>query len=57
MKIVDLQTTVVGTPWRELTFLELSIRPALPTDLDPFTLSSWPGGRLWLARALLSQDR
>jgi galactonate dehydratase len=23
MKIVDLQTTVVGTPWRELTFLEL----------------------------------
>jgi hypothetical protein len=21
MKIVDLQTTVVGTPWRELTFL------------------------------------
>jgi L-alanine-DL-glutamate epimerase-like enolase superfamily enzyme len=23
MTIVDLQTTVVGTPWRELTFLEL----------------------------------
>src|ERR671919_1289456 len=23
MKIVDLRTTVVGTPWRELTFLEL----------------------------------
>ena len=23
MKIVDPQTTVVGTPWRELTFLEL----------------------------------
>jgi galactonate dehydratase len=23
MRIVDLQTTVVGTPWRELTFLEL----------------------------------
>jgi hypothetical protein len=55
--MADLQTTVVETPWRELTFLELSIRPALPTDLDPFTLSSWPGGRLWLARALLSQDR
>lgn len=22
MKIVDLRVTVVGTPWRELTFLE-----------------------------------
>jgi hypothetical protein len=32
-KLVELQTTVVGTPWRELTFLALSIRPALPTDL------------------------
>ncbi|HEV8373954.1 MAG TPA: mandelate racemase/muconate lactonizing enzyme family protein, partial [Actinomycetota bacterium] len=23
MKVVDLQTVVVGTPWRELTFVEL----------------------------------
>ena len=23
MKIVDARTTIVGTPWRELTFLEL----------------------------------
>ena len=53
MKIVDLQTTVVGTPWRELTFLELSIRPALPTDLtlarSPF-LAGPAGGCGWHAR-------
>ena len=24
MKIVDLRVTVVGTPWRELVFLELA---------------------------------
>ena len=24
MKIVDLRVTVVGTPWRELVFLELT---------------------------------
>jgi hypothetical protein len=49
-KMVDLQTTVVETPWRELTFLELSIRPALPTDLirSPF-LAGPAGGCGWHA--------
>ena len=52
MKIVDLQTTVVGTPWRELTLLELTIRPTLP-DLtlarSPF-LAGPAGGCGWHVR-------
>src|SRR5919199_2041708 len=29
MKIVDLRTTVVGTPWRDLTFVELEVDEGL----------------------------
>jgi hypothetical protein len=39
MRIVDLQTTVVGAPWWELTFLELGTSSA-PT---PSTSNGWRG--------------
>ena len=34
MKIVDLRVTVVGTPWRELVFLELTTGGGLSMSLD-----------------------